>query len=191
MGDAGPVTLGMRLTSSKFPQAYDPVLYGRGTWLIHMLRSMLRQVDGHDHDDLFFAALKGLLAKAPDHKVSTRDLQRAFEDVLPDSLEYEGRKSLEWFFDTWVNDAAIPLFTLQDVRMVASNGKLKVTGVIEESHATKDLVTAIPLYAVNADGKSGFLTLIFADEPKTQFTLTAPMGTKQLLLDPEGTILRR
>ena len=63
--------------------------------------------------------------------------------------------------------------------------------MIEENHATKDLVTAIPLYAVNTDGKSRFLALVFVDEPKTQFTLAAPVGTKQILLDPEGTILRR
>jgi Peptidase family M1 domain len=191
MSDAGPVTLGVRLTSSKFPQAYERVLYGRGTWLIHMLRTMLRQAGGKDNDELFFAALKSLLANSPNHKISTRELQRAFEQVLPDSLSYEGRKSLDWFFDTWVNDAAIPQFSLQDVRVVAAGGQVKVSGTIEESHATKDLVTAIPLYAVNEAGKQQFLSLVFADEAKTQFTLTAPAGTKQLLLDPEGTLLRR
>jgi len=43
VADAGPVTLGHRLASSKFPDAYERVLYGRGTWLIHMLRTMLRE----------------------------------------------------------------------------------------------------------------------------------------------------
>jgi aminopeptidase N len=191
VGDAGPVTLGIRLTSSKFPQAYERVLYGRGTWLIHMLRTMLRQASGKDNDELFFAALKGLLAKSPNHKVSTRDLQRAFEDVLPDSLAYEGKKSLDWFFDSWVNDAAIPQFGLQSVRIVAAGGNTKVSGVIEESRGAKDMVTAIPLFAVDQSGKSRFLALVFADEAKTEFTLTAPAGTKQLLLDPENTVLRR
>ncbi len=40
--DAGPVTLGFRLSSSQFPSAYEPVCYGRGTWLLHMLRTMMR-----------------------------------------------------------------------------------------------------------------------------------------------------
>lgn len=40
--EAGPVSLGVRLASSKFPDAYEVITYGRGTWLIHMLRSMLR-----------------------------------------------------------------------------------------------------------------------------------------------------
>lgn len=191
MGSAGPVTLGARLTSSKFPRAYDQVTYGRGTWLIHMLRTMLRQAGGGDNDALFFAALKGLLARSPSHKISTHDLQLAFEQVLPASMSYEGKKSLDWFFDSWVNDVAIPYFSLEDVRVVASGGKTRVSGVIHESYAARDMVTAVPIYAADETGKSQFLSMVFADETETAFTLTAPAGTKHLLLDPDGTLLRR
>src|SRR5207302_2151088 len=38
--DAGPVTLGLRLSSSQSPNAYDAISYGRGTWLLHILRTM-------------------------------------------------------------------------------------------------------------------------------------------------------
>jgi hypothetical protein len=192
VSEAGAVTLGVRLTSSKFPNAYERVLYGRGTWLVHMLRTMLRQAGGQNNDALFFTALKNLLARSPSHKISTRDLQRAFEEVLPDALSYEGRKSLDWFFDSWVNGASIPRFTLADVRIAPPvGGDVKVTGAIEESHAAKDMVTAVPVYAVDEKGKSHFLAFVFADEAKTEFTLTAPAGTKQILMDPEGTLLRR
>src|SRR5260370_39230284 len=56
VSDAGPVTLGTRLSSSQFPQAYERVVYGRGTWIIHMLPTMLRQAGGHKNDDPCFAA---------------------------------------------------------------------------------------------------------------------------------------
>ena len=39
--EAGPVTLGSRLSSSHFPDGYEAISYGRGTWLFHMLRSMI------------------------------------------------------------------------------------------------------------------------------------------------------
>ena len=192
LADAGPVTLGPRLVSSKFPEAYERVLYGRGTWLIHTLRTMLRQAGGKDNDALFFAALKSLLANSPSHKISTHDLQVAFEQSLPPALYYEKKKSLDWFFDGWVNGAAIPRFSLDKVTFSpAPAGKVRVKGVIKESHASKDLVTAIPIHAVDAQGKSHFLAYVFADDLETEFSLTAPAGTKQLLLDPENTILRR
>ncbi len=191
IAEAGPVTLGRRLTSSRFPDAYERVLYGRGTWLIHMLRSMLHEAGGAQNDALFFSALKDLLARAPNHKISTLDLQRAFEHVLPPSLSYEGKKSLDWFFDSWVNGDSIPQFSLEGIRMTPTAGKLKISGVIVQNHGAKDSVTAVPLYAVDAQGKSRFLAFVFADDVKTEFTLTAPSGTKQIALDPEDTLLRR
>jgi hypothetical protein len=191
VGSAGPVTLGLRLSSSKFPDAYERVVYGRGTWLIHMLRTMLQKAGGKDDDALFFSALKSLLAKAPDHKISTHDLQLAFEQVLPASLYYENNKSLEWFFDSWINGADVPDFTLDQVNFSASGGKVKVSGVIRESHADKDLVTAVPVYTVDDKGDSRFVAFVFADEAQTSFTLTVPAGTKQILLDPENSLLRR
>jgi hypothetical protein len=189
-GNAGPVTLGPRLTSSKFPHAYDKVLYGRGTWLIHMLRTMLRQAGGQNNDALFFAALKSLLARSPNHKISTRDLQQAFEQVLPDSLSYEGKKSLDWFFDSWVNDVAVPQLSF-DVHMPPDGAKPEARVIIRQNYAAKDQVTAVPVYAVDGSGKSQFVAFLFADEPETTHFLIFPVGTKQLVLDPEGTILRR
>ena len=189
--DAGPVTLGPRLTSSKFPNAYEKVLYGRGTWLIHMLRMMLRQASGGKNDALFFSALRGLLARSPTHKISTYDLQVAFEQVLPPSLEYEKKKSLEWFFDSWVNGASIPKLTLEHVKLARVRGRVRATGIVRQTHGPKDLVTAIPIYAVDAQGNQRFLAFVFADERETDFTLTAPAGTKHLVLDPDSTILRR
>ena len=205
--EAGPVTLGRRLASSRFPDAYERVLYGRGTWLIHMLRTMLREAGGstreranparsgspseEKNDALFFAALKGLLAASPSHKISTLDLQRAFEQVMPAPLNYEGRKSLDWFFDSWINGDSIPRFSLQGVRMTPAGAKLKIIGTLLQDHAAQDMVTAIPLYAVDAIGNSRFLSFVFADDAKTEFTVTAPAGTKEIVLDPEETVLRR
>jgi hypothetical protein len=191
VADAGPVTLGYRLTSSKFPNAYERVLYGRGTWLIHMLRMMLREPSGDKSDALFFSALKGLLAASPSHKISTLDLQRAFEKVMPALLNYEGRKSLEWFFDSWINGNSIPQFSLHNVHMTPAAGKLRITGTLVQNHAAKDMVTAVPIYAADAGGASHFLAFVFADDAKTEFTLSAPAGTREILMDPEESVLRR
>jgi hypothetical protein len=191
IADAGPVTLGQRLTSSRFPQAFEPVLYGRGTWLIHMLRSMMREANGGQNDALFFGALKGLLAKSPNGKISTRDLQHAFEQVLPPALAYEGQKSLDWFFDSWVNGASIPQFTLSDVHIAPANSEVKVRGVIRQTYADKNMVTAVPVYGVDKSGRSYFLSFLFVDEPDQEFQLSAPAGTTSIVLDPQGSVLRR
>ena len=75
--------------------------------------------------------------------------------------------------------------------MTPAAGKVKITGTLLQSHAAQDMVTAIPLYALDAAGNSRFLSFVFADDPKTEFTLYAPTGTKEIVMDPEETVLRR
>jgi hypothetical protein len=191
LANAGPVTLGVRLVSSKFPNAYDPILYGRGTWLIHMLRTMLREASGRHDDSLFFSALRSLLAQSPNQKISTVELQSAFEKLLPATVRYEGAHKLDWFFDSWVNGASVPQFVLDSVRIAPAGPTVKVSGVIRQSNGAKDLVTAIPMYAVDEEDGMHFLGFVFADDAVTRFTLKAPHGTKQVLMDPEHTVLRR
>jgi len=152
---------------------------------------MLRQSTGDKDDALFFRALKELLASSPQQKISTHDLQQAFERVLPASLSYENKKSLEWFFDSWVNGTSVPQFNLEKVRVAPGQNKTRVTGTIKQKFGAKDLVTAIPIYAVNAAGKARFLSFVFADGEETDFKLSAPAGTRQILLDPNNTVLRR
>jgi hypothetical protein len=202
VASAGPVTLGTRLTSSKFPSAYDAVCYGRGTWLIHMLREMLRDAapstrgaksrEPRDSDDLFFKALRSVVEQNRYKPIGNDELQKAFEAVLPASGQYEGRKSLDWFFDEWINGTAIPHFDLEDVKISLRNGRTVASGKIVEKDAPKTLVTSIPIYAAGlAGGKATFAGRVFADEESTSFHINVPAGTRKLLLDPNGTILTK
>ena len=125
------------------------------------------EANGEKGDAAFFAALKSLLAQSPNHKISTRDLQAAFEKVLPASLTYEGRKSLDWFFDSWVNGASIPQFNLEDVKITPWRQHVRVTGVIKETHTGKDTVTAVPIFAVDQKAHRIFWRLYSLTRRKT------------------------
>jgi aminopeptidase N len=123
-----PVTLGLRLDSSLAPQGYVLLTYGRGTWLIHMLRSMLRDATvleaqgktSSDPDAAFWQALKSLQTNYAGGAIGAKDLQSAFEKVLPQSLNFENASSLTWFFEDWVNGTSVPRFTLSDVKIAAT-----------------------------------------------------------------------
>jgi Peptidase family M1 domain len=202
LADAGPVTFGTRLNSSHFPAGYEAVSYGRGTWLFHMLRYMMRDAEprkssgrsanpsGAPADEPFVRALRKVRERFQDKSIDTRELLRVFEEELPPSLWYEGRKSLDWFYQGWVNGTAIPRLELQSVKYNEKAGGSVVTGTILQSDAPKDLVTAVPVYAVLA-GKSVLLGRVFADGPETSFHLSAPTGTRKVVLDPNQTLLTR
>ena len=97
--DAGPVTLGVRLYSSYFPNGYDAISYGRGTWIFHMLRTMLRDAELKDAksdpraakraatgDEPFFRVLRKLRERYEGKYINNRIVQQVFEEELPDSL---------------------------------------------------------------------------------------------------------
>ena len=90
-----------------------------------------------------------------------------------------------------MNGASIPQFNLEDVKITPAGTKVRVTGVIRQSHTGKDTVTALPIFAVDAKGASHFQAFVFVDDPETSFKVTAPAGTTKILLDPEEMILRR
>ena len=199
--EAGPVTLGLRLSSSKFPDAYDAIAYGRGTWLFHMLRYMLRNASetprpgararSGSGDELFLKVLRQLQERYAGKVMTLQDVQRAFEENLPRSLRYEARPSLNWFFDGWVNGTAIPRLRLESGKFVRKGNFIVATGTIKQEDAPGDLVTCVPVYALVRGRTPALLGQVFADGAETEFRLPAPAGAHKLLLDPYQTVLTR
>ena len=200
--NAGPVTFGARLSCSHFPAGYEAISYGRGTWLFHMLRSMMRDAEtspgsrgrsaaeSRSAEEPFVAALRTVRERYEGRSITTRELLRVFEEQLPASLWYEGKKSLDWFYQGWINGTAIPKLELQAVKYSDKAGSTAISGTILQKNVTNELVTSVPVYAVVA-GKTVLIGRVFADGPESQFHLTAPSGTRKIILDPNQTLLTR
>ncbi|HST09883.1 MAG TPA: M1 family aminopeptidase, partial [Terriglobales bacterium] len=196
--DAGPVTLGMRLSSSHFPNGYEAISYGRGTWLFHMLRNMLLETESKrasslerssfDPDEPFVRVLRKVRERYAGKPISTRELFAVFEEDLPKPLWYEGHKSLDWFVRSWVEGTSLPRFSLRNVKYDKKGAGSEVTGTILQRETPQDYVSAVPVYAVSTDKKT-FLGVVLADGPETTFRLTAPSDTRKVVLDPYQTLL--
>lgn len=198
--DAGPVTLGVRLTCSHFPAGYETISYGRGTWLMHMLRSMMRDAEVKhggrraasepSSDDAFVRALFKLRQRYQGGAISTHDLLQVLEEDLPPSLWYEGKRSLDWFYRSWVNGTSVPRLELQSVKYSENSGTTTVTATILQKDAPNNLVTSVPVYGV-LGSKAMLLGRVFADGRESSFHLPAPTGIRKIVLDPYQTVLAR
>ncbi|MEY2413773.1 MAG: hypothetical protein QOD84_2379 [Acidobacteriaceae bacterium] len=197
LDEAGPVTLGARLSSSQFPNGYTAVSYGRGTWLFHMLRHMMLDAARGEAsgttggtDEPFIRTLRKIRERYQGESITTEELLKMFEEQLPRSLWHEGRKSLDWFYQGWINGTAVPKFELHGVKYTDKGAATIVSGTIEQKEAPKELITSIPVYA-SRSGRNVLLGRIFADGPETEFRITAPAGTRKILLDPYHVVLSR
>jgi aminopeptidase N len=196
--DAGPVTLGGRLLSSRFPEGYEAISYGRGTWLFHMLRTMLQDGATPERrrgrvasgvDEPFVRALRKVRQRYEGKSISTRELLDVFAEELPPALGYEGKSSLDWFLAGWVNGTALPKLELRTVKFTQKGGAVMVSGTILQKDAPAELVTSVPVYAVFSGRPPLFLGRVFADGEESAFHLSAPAGVHKIVLDPYETIL--
>ncbi|MGH9555824.1 MAG: hypothetical protein ACRD2Y_08380, partial [Terriglobales bacterium] len=123
--------------------------------------------------------------------ISTRDVLAAFEEALPPSAHFDGRRSLDWFYEEWVNGTAVPRFELGDLRFTPRASGAVASGKIVTRDAPETMVAPLPLYAVPGRGKPVYAGRVFADGPQTEFRVNVPAGTTKLLLDPYGTVLKQ
>ena len=197
--EAGPVILGVRLLSSRFPEGYEEILYGRGTWLFHMLRTMLKDAAAQEEgrkgqsnsraEEPFVRALRKVRERYEGKSISTEELLDVFAEDLPPALRYEGKSSLDWFLNGWVDGTSLPKLELRGVKFTAKGAGSVVSGTILQKDAPQDLVTSVPVYAVIAGRKQILLGRVFADGEESTFHLSAPAGTHKIVLDPNETIL--
>jgi len=197
--EAGPVTLGVRLLSSRFPQGYEEILYGRGTWLFHMLRTMLKDAalqevgrkgkSSGSTEEPFVRALRKVRELYEGRSISTGELLDVFAEDLPPALRYEGKSSLEWFLNGWINGTSMPRLELRGVKITPKGAGSVVSGTILQKDAAQDLVTSVPVYALVAGKQPVLLGRVFADGEESSFRLSAPVEAHKIVLDPNETIL--
>lgn len=186
-GDIGALTLGLRLNSSKSPYAYERVVYSKGSWIIHMLREMLRQPGTKQPDARFIALLRKLVTKYAYRALSTDDLQHEVESVMTPAMDLENSRSMDWFFDEWVRGIGTPHYRVEftvhhDESGYSVRGKLFQTGV------PRSFLASVPLYATGGGSRS-FLGNVVAGGPETSFRFHASGPPHKILIDPQMTLL--
>jgi hypothetical protein len=182
--DTGGLILGARLNSSKSPAGYDQLVYGKGAWIFHMLREMLREPGSKNPDARFTALLRTLQSKYAYRALSTEDLQREIEAVMTPAMAIEGRKSMEWFFANWVRGTGIPHYRLEYSTKRSEKGFV-VKGKLLQTGVADSFVAPVPIYSNNG----GFLGRVVAGGPETPFYFTTTREPGKLLIDPQMTLL--
>lgn len=187
VGDIGALTLGVRLNSSKSPSAYEQVIYSKGSWIIHMLREMLRQPGSKNPDARFTALLQKLVAKYAYRALSTDDLRHEVESVMTPGMDLEGGRSMEWFFEEWVRGTGIPHYRVEFTSHRVENGYL-IRGKLLQTGVPRSFIASVPLYAANGAGRT-FIGTVVAAGPETSFHFQTPNPPHRILIDPQMTLL--
>jgi len=176
---AGPITMGTRLESSQDPGAWRAVTYGKGTWIIHMLRRYLG-------DQRFYAMLNEVLKRYDHQEMSTEDFRRVAARFTPPKSE---DPDLETFFDTWVYGTGIP--TLKMTYSVRGKAPaLRLTGTVTQSGVASDFSAMVPVVIHLGGGRTVTAWVQCGSDPAT-FSMALKQPPVRVVLDPDHAVLRR
>jgi hypothetical protein len=185
--EIGALDLGNRLTSSRSPNGFEEVIYGKGAWVIHMLREMLRQPGIKNPDARFDALLHTLVTKYAYRGLSTADLQHEVETVMTPAMDLEGGRSMEWFFEQWVRGTGIPHYHVEFNVHHTEKGYL-VKGKLFQEDVPHSFIAPVPLFAGGL-GHPTPLGVVVAAGPETQFHFTTQTEPHKIVIDPQMTLL--
>jgi hypothetical protein len=176
---AGPITMGTRLESSLDPGAWRSVTYGKGTWIVHMLRRYLG-------DQRFFAMLAEVLKRYDHQEMSTDDFRRVAARFTPPKSD-DG--DLETFFDTWIYSTGIPTLKMSySVRGKAP--ALQLVGTVTQTDVEGDFAALVPVEIHFAGGQITKQWVRCGSEPAS-FSVTLQQPPLRVTLDPDHAVLRR
>ena len=188
--ESGPLTLGYRLESSKNPNAYNTVIYGKGTWVMHMIRELLRDPAAKDPDARFHELLRSILTQYRFKPLSTADFQKAVEQQMTPAMDLEGGHSMNWFFEEWVAATGIPHYSVQ-FEARPRGKEFLVSGRLEQSGVDDVFTAPVPIYASRSGEKAERLGVVVTTGPDTRFHFVSRFRPTHLVIDPHLTLLCR
>lgn len=176
---AGPIVLGTRLTSSLEPRAWRIITYGKGSWILQMLRQRMG-------DERFSAMLAELVRRFSRRQLSTEDFRALAAQFLPAKSD---DSNLEGFFDQWVYGTGIPALKLT-YTVKGKAPALRLVGTVTQSEVGDDFSVLTPVEIQTGRGQSVTKWVRSSKEPVT-FTVSLKQAPVKVTLDPHHAVLRR
>jgi len=181
--DAGAIWLGKRLTSSVTPGG-DRAVVTKGIWVVHMLRSLLRE-DGANPDSRLQQILREFVNTYQDKTASAWDFKHVAEKYLTPVADAHRDRKLDWFFDEWVMGAGVPKYEL-DYKIEEDGNAYVIAGTIKQSSVPEGFTMPVPVFA-----DSEFIGRVLVGDPEAEFRFRIGKKPERVIIDLQQEVLAR
>lgn len=175
--DAGPIWLGERLVSPHSAQAYQGVTYGKGAFILSMLRSLMRADAGAsgDPDQAFIDMMHDFTDSYRDKPASTESFEAIVNNHITPQLDIQKNGRLDWFFREWVMDTEIPRYSLKYDVQPDGAGHFKIHAEITQSEVDQNFAMFVPVFADFGQGmfRLGQIEVVGNSTRQANFTVAA------------------
>jgi len=141
-GEDAALALGTRVGDVADGSDYQPIIYDKGAWVLHMLRVLMLDLKTMN-EDRFTGAMREFYGSFRGGRASTDDFRRVAE-------RHAGAR-LDWFFDEWFSGAAIPSYKVSWKAEPADGGKFRVRLRVLQEDVPDTFLMYVPV-TVTLDG---------------------------------------
>jgi hypothetical protein len=168
---SGPVVQGTRVDGN-----WNTVVYGKGSWIIHMLRRKMG-------DDAFLKMLAALRKQFEDKTISTEEFRNFAATFLPPK---SSDPKLEAFFDQWVYGTGVPELKV-DYKISGKAPLWRVTGTVTQKGVGDEFVSEVPVEIQLGKLKALTVTVRASNEP-TQFSVAVKALPTKVSIDGKAIL---
>jgi aminopeptidase N len=150
--DAGPLTLGYRLSNTK--SGFDitrRLIYPKGAYVLHMIRMMMW--DSRTGDQHFKETMQDFVKTYAGRAATTEDFKAMVEKHMTPEMDLGGNHKMDWFFNQYVYGTELPSYSLQSSFGKDPSGDVVFDFKLEQSHVSPDFRMLVPIYFELADGR--------------------------------------
>jgi hypothetical protein len=175
----GPIVLGARLDTSLEPRGWREITYGKGLWIMQMLRERIGE-------DKFLAMLAELTRRYDRKEVTTEQFRLLASEFLPAKSD---DPQLESFFDVWVYGTGIPTLTMT-YSVKGKAPSLKLVGTLTQTDVPDEFSALVPIEIQVARGRTQTEWVRTGGGPAS-FTIPLKQAPLKVTLDPHDAVLRK
>jgi hypothetical protein len=150
--DAGPLTMGYRLSNSR--SGYDltrHLIYPKGAYILHMVRMMMWDVRNGDQN--FKATMQDFVVTYANRAATTEDFKAIVEKHMTREMDLENNHTMNWFFNEYVYGMALPTYRLDYSFDKNADGDVIFDVKLSQSNVNENFRMLVPIYLELADGR--------------------------------------
>ncbi|HKA00552.1 MAG TPA: M1 family aminopeptidase, partial [Candidatus Solibacter sp.] len=185
--DAGPIWMGFRLSTFRNRGGYANLVYPKGGYILHMLRSIMH--DGKSGDQKFIDMMRDFVKSRFNENASTESFKSFAEKHMTPAMDLDHNGKLDWFFNQWVYGTEIPSYRFEYTLTPDQDGKVLLNATLTQSGVSDEFKMLVPVY-LDVDGKMIRLGLVPVTGNKgVDFKVKLSQRPKRVLINAHHDVL--
>jgi aminopeptidase N len=149
--DAGPLTLGYRLNTTRTGNIAQRLIYPKGAFVLHMIRMMMWDRNTGDKD--FRALMQDFVKTYTNKAATTEDFKAMVEKHMTPDMDMEGNHRMDWFFNEYVYGTALPSYKIDYSFDKDASGNVVFNFKVTQSGVDEKFRMLVPVYLELTDGR--------------------------------------